>query len=195
MVMPDLPNPGDELEAELPGWSESTRDRLDPPQPATVTHPENETPAASEKDWDELDPDELDDLAREEAEREQEWFEREDQRTRPSSSRGSTEADPVVAGAFAQLAQLAVTFASLGLERTIGNGSQAFIARPEEAAAIAEPLGRIAARHAPIGEGAAGDVADGIEAGMAAAQYGMRATVEHTTSQRVPAAPEPSVDQ
>ena len=64
-------------------------------------------------------------------------LEREGPKSPPSSSRGSIEPDPVVAGAFGQLAQLIVTFASLGLDRTIGRGSQAWIATEQESIAIA----------------------------------------------------------
>lgn len=162
-------------EVDLPGFAPSSRNRLEPPQPgATATTPPR------------IKDDELLDELDEHPER----FELTEPKMPPSSSRGSIEPSAEAAETFGQLAALLVKLGSLGLNRTVGRGSGAWIATDEEAADIAVPLGRIAARHAPITGEAAGDVADVIEAGFGAAAYGMRATVDQAVI-TAPPAPRP----
>jgi hypothetical protein len=197
MTNPDSPTspPGAPLEAEVPGFGPSQRDN-DPIDPTrtTVTVPASSEPSTVSVSHPVYDPnrpleEQLDDDLGDE-----DWSERLDPRNLTSSSRASTsEPDPVVASALEQLAKLGVTLASLGLNRTIGAGNGAWIMHDTEADAIAAPLGRIGARHAPVGDGVAGDVADGIEAGLATAGYAMRATADHTMANRVDT-PEPDVD-
>lgn len=180
-----LPGPPLE-EADLPGFEPRRADRLDPPQPSTTTSSSTSTstdPPASSWETPAGDVDEdLDDG---------EYFEPTLPRSATSSSRGSTEPDPAVAAAFGQLATLAATFGSLLVERSVGKGTGAWVATEAEAAAIGTPLGRIAARHAPIGADTAGDVADGIEAGYATVAYGMRAATDHARGGPPPEAPRP----
>lgn len=179
------PNPaGAPLEADLPGFAPSRRHQLDPLDPEVTTVTTGPPPASSQNPTTEppppLDDDEFDDR--------EDWSELPDPRNLRSSSRASTrDADPVVAGALEQLAKLGVTVASLALNRTLGQGNGAWIIHEEEATAIAAPLGRIGARHAPIGDGVAGDVSDGIEAGLATAGYAMRAAADHQVARTVDA--------
>ncbi len=167
-------------EADLPGFGPSRRREPDPLDPQATTvyattggpNPIEATIPAGE--WSTTTPagDELDDD-------EAPWLREASERTAPSSTPGSTSrvADPSIAAAAAGMFALVAQMGSLVLDRTIGRGSHAWLMHPEEAQAIADPLGRIAARHAPIGTGEAGDIADAIDAGVATAAYAMRATV------------------
>lgn len=173
-------------EADLPAFETRRQDRLDPPQPNTTTSTTStESMGEDRGSW---DPE------RDVVGDEEELPELELPRPSRSSSRGSTEPDPAVAAAFGQLATLGATFASLLVERSVGKGTGAWVATDDEAAAIGTPLGRIAARHAPIAAETAGDVADGIEAGYATVAYGMRAATDHARGGRAdaPAAAAPA---
>lgn len=185
-----------EAEADLPGFAPSQRQKLDPldPEQTTVEIP----PSSATSPEPEYDPDQplgeqLDDDELDEAER-QGWLSRLDPRNRRHSSTASTEPDPVVADMLEQLAGLGLAMASLGLNRTIGRGNGAWIMHDEEQTAIAAPLARIAARRVPAGDGVAGDVSDGIVAGMATAGYAARAAKDHRLASTVPATPQDQGD-
>lgn len=68
-----------------------------------------------------------------------------------------------------------------------------WLMRPEEAAGMGEPLGRIASRKAPlpIGEGTATDLGDALEAGVVLADYVMRSLSERAERRRGPQALNP----
>jgi hypothetical protein len=176
---PDSTNPGDApLEADLPQWDQTTRGLLDQPQPgATATYSPDEL------------ADQLEEVARErDGQRTEDRWSEPDPKTRTNSSPGSTSPPPNVdvANSFANLASLIVQLASAGLNIVIGRRTGAWLATEEEAANIAQPLGRIAERHMPIEGGNAGDLADGIEALYYTGEYGVRATLD-----QIATAPQP----
>ena len=152
---------------DLPGFDPPTRPtlyRLDPAT-TTVTDLPPAIPEAPTFDRDELD---ADDPAR---------FEQTSPRPAERSPRSA--GDPTIAGAAAGLFALVASIVGFVANATIGRGSGAYLMAPEEAMAIGAPLGRIASRRAPIGDGDVTDVGDGIQAGVATAAYAARATMEH----------------
>jgi hypothetical protein len=171
------PPPEDEQheEADLPGWtpSRSSIDQLDPTRTTVTDLPPalSQTPEFGEH------PDELDDLEQ-----------RERISPRPEATSRRSVGDPSIASAAAGLFALAAQVVSLIVNATVGHGSGAYVMQPEEAQAIGEPLGRIASRHAPIGDGDVTDIGDGITAGVATAAYAARATTEHFAGRTPPEA-------
>lgn len=207
MPQDSTPNEAEPLEAELPGWGQSRRSALDQldPTATTVTTPSPSgappleramatadlppmTADEARAAWDEHERELLDD----------EYLEGEP--TGPTSPRlerrsHRSDGDPRIAGVAAQLFATIAGAASLALNATIGRGSGAFVMHPEEAAGIGEPLGRIAARHAPIDTGEATDMGDAIEAGAAAAAYAARASIEQMVQRSGDAMPDPQAPQ
>lgn len=169
-IPPDSTTPPAEdapLEADLPGFAPPSRPTLDPldPTTTTVTDPNPSTTEYHRTD-EELLEQHLDDEHPEQPS------------PRPDTSRPSV-GDPSIAAAAAGLFGLAAQVASLVLNGTIGHGSGAYVMRPDEAQAIGEPLGRIAARRSSVSGAEARDLGDGIQAGVATAAYAARATIEH----------------
>jgi hypothetical protein len=167
MTNPDSsPNEEEPLEAELPGWDPSRRDRPDPLDPAHTTVTTDPTDDETTAGWDRVIDDAvpLDEPA--------------PSSTTRSSPGSIRRVNPEVAAAAAGMFVVVANIVGMILDRTVGRSSRVWLLREHEAWAIAEPLGRIAARHAPIGDGQASDAADAIEAGVAGVAYAARATVE-----------------
>lgn len=181
------------LEADLPGWGESRRHALDQLDPTATTVTAVPTPNADAMATADLPPltaqeaaAALDDLDPEE------WFEElHDDRRQfeptdpspgPTSRRSAGKGNELVAAGAAQLFTTIAGAVSLFLNATIGRGSGVWVMQQQEAAGIGEPLGRIAARHAPIDPEEATDMGDAIEAGVGVAMYGARASIEHMTA-------------
>lgn len=187
---PDSPAPTTAdalLEAELPGWAPRP-DPLHPLDPATTTVSSSTTfppMTAGESPAGDVDED-LDDRA--------DWSEPQPPKPAATSPRsaGELERELTIASGAAQLFALIASVASLVLDATIGKSSRAYVMQPGEAQAIAEPLGRIAARHAPIGDGDVGDIGDGIQAGVATTAYVARATIQHHSGAEIPQPGAPS---
>jgi hypothetical protein len=92
-------------------------------------------------------------------------------------SQGST---AKAAEALTPLVAMAVTMLGMGLhllrgsrKLVAGDGTliRVWVPAEDQATAIAEPLARIAARHAPVGDGDTNDVVDGVMAGVAVVGY------------------------
>lgn len=186
---PASPNPEDApLEAELPGFlpGRSPMDLLDPN--TTTTRPLTPPAPAMSGATPEFRDDGEEDFYDDEDERDRERFEQTNPRPEPGSSRSSSRAPiPSVVEAAAGLFALIASVVSVVLDATIGHGSGAYRMYPEEANSIGQPLGRMAARRVPVGDAEAGDVADGIEAGVAATAYAARATIQHFSGAEPPA--------
>jgi hypothetical protein len=185
---------GEPLEADLPGWGASRRNALDQLDPNATTVSVPPGPAMATDDLPPLSPHEasaaMGDVAEDLDDRyDEEPPEREP--TRPAGTSRRSDGDPRIAGVAAQLFATIAGALSLALNATIGHGSGAFVMHPEEAMGIGDPLGRIAARHAPIDSGEATDMGDAIEAGAAAAAYGARASIQHMTERTGNAMPDP----
>lgn len=134
----------------------------DPLDPDTTTLSDPTTPDAGPEYSIGPGPDELSDVAAASS-------------SRTTSSPAST-ADPL---AFVEIARTVVGLAAMVVRAVRARRRPwlhpaAWIATPDDQAAIGDPLGRIAARHAPVtGEGSA-DVADGMAAMIGAAGYAVR---------------------
>lgn len=115
----------------------------------------------------------------------------EDQPSRPGPSRpadGDAVADlggvsrpipsPASSEAFEVGIGMALRTGALVANARLAPGSERWIPNQDEVDAIAGPLGRIAARHAPITGGQSNDVMDAIEASVAAGGFVMRNIVE-----------------
>lgn len=170
---PDSPAPKIEdelLEADLPGWSTSRPplDQLDPALTTVTTSPTFPPMTAGESPY--VD----EDLAERDPPESHEPPPTKREATSPPSAGELT----VAAGA-AQLFALAASVAGFVVNMTLGRKSGAYLMQPDEAQAIGEPLGRIAARRVPIGDAEASDVGDGLEAAAATTAYAARATIEH----------------
>lgn len=168
----DAPPPVD-----LPGFEPPTRPTLDPldPERTTVTNPNptDPPPATDPPPLDELDDrEQLDEAAA----------------SKPTRTSRRSAGDPSIASAAAGLFALAASLVGFVLNQTIGRQSGAYLMHEDEANAIGTPLGRIASRRAPIGDGDVTDISDGIEAGVAAAGYAARATVQHFANAAPPEA-------
>ncbi len=177
----DSPSSEPSREADLVGFSTSRRRAPDPmdPEHTTVTAgPESMTPPGDPLAG--FDP--TTDPASQYRELRDEFEDALDATSSASSSssRASTPrgVDPSIAHAAAGVFAMGAQLAGFLLDRSVGKSSTAWLMREEEAAAIAEPLGRIAARHAPIDSGDAGDIADALEAGVGVAMYATRASLE-----------------
>lgn len=164
------------LEAELPGWSPSPRDQLDPldPDVTTVEIPTSTTTLGDDELLDEWNPSPSSPSTTTE---EGPGPSEPTSKIPPGSSPASI-ADPTIAAALADVFAVGCNLTGLLLDRSIGHGGRHWLMAPHEAAAISEPLGRIAARRVPVSSNQASDVADGIEAGVATIAYATRATVE-----------------
>ena len=163
------------LAADLPGWLTPAPklDQLDPDRTTVTDLP----PAMTQTPQFDPDAPELDD----EVESRDPTNPSPEEPSRRSAGRRIV--DPSVAAA-ASLFALVALLASTIVNKTVGHGSGAYLMHQTEAEAIATPLGRIAARRAPIGDGEATDIADGIQAGTATAAYAARATMEHFGNQQ-----------
>jgi hypothetical protein len=179
---PDSTTPPSEDElppVDLPGFEPPTRPTLDQLDPNQTTV----TPASPTMDplTDHLtDPPPISDLEDELGERVEAAAS-----TQTTTSRRSA-GDPSIAAAAAGLFALAASLIGFVLDKTIGRDSGAYLMHEAEADAIGTPLGRIASRRAPIGDGDVTDISDGIQAGVASAAYAARATVQHFSTAPMP---------
>jgi hypothetical protein len=160
-----LPAEDAPLEADLPGFSAPGRPSLDPLDPSTTTVTDLRDPSWSteyHRDDEEILEDE----------------QYEPPLPKPDTSPPSI-GDPDVASAAAGLFALGAMLAGFALNGTIGRGSGAYVMHPDEAKAISDPLGRMAARRASVSGAQAKDLSDGLQAGVATAAYAARATMDH----------------
>jgi len=90
-----------------------------------------------------------------------------------------------------------VQLASLGVHYVRRAEPPLWLADDDDVADITAPLARIAARHVPVGEGQASDLADGFEAALATTNYVVKniaaqaATRPHRPEGRMPEEPGP----
>jgi len=115
-------------------------------------------------------------------------------RTPNGSSPASTDRPPItvelVAG-YAGLAATGVQALGLFLNARMAPGTALWLPTPQETEAIAMPLGRIAARHAPMDTGTATDLSDAAEAVVGVVGYGVR-NVSMTAAARGGDSPQPA---
>lgn len=154
--MPSRPSrshePDPDLIADLPAFGPArTMPTNDPLDPATTIVSEEDLTAAIDGDsWDGSDESDL--LS---------------STTTATPSRAST-ADPA---AFSELVAIPLRLAGMGLNAKLAPGTDIWMMDDSSVDGIAGPLGRIAARHAPLSSGKANDVTDGVEAAVAVAGY------------------------
>ena len=175
MTLPDSTTPQPEdapLEAEIPGFAQPTRPSLDPLDPSTTTTTDLHPSSTTDQHHDDED---LGDELREDEHRQQ----YEPTSPKPEAPSRPSAGDPGVADAAAGLFGLAAVLAGVVLDGTLGHRSGAYRMHPDEAQAIATPLGRMAARRATVSGAEAKDLSDGIQAGVATAAYAARATMQH----------------